>query len=460
VNHFSARFTLVVMIVCASLIASAGMPKRSEGAADQPLFSGTAISIEDVGTHGQYGLIEPPGVDPVTCEGTPVGDGEIAIFMSDSEIFVKPTPGITQQAVDLIPQLFQRLADGSLVLLQQRPAVPFIVLSEGRVEKIPGWGHLPAGPDYILAVRINWRDSPGPPGTGNVTGHATVGFSKYIQGGNLTSICSYPLGPYPTLSATSGTVNSTLDFTLHRYPLGVTVPITWDGVPIGSVATNDQGQGPGSLKIPASPMGKHTLRFVYGHWTSAISYTVKPRIKITPSQNVKRDQTVNVSLRGFAKQEVIRIRWKKGSSWVEIARVTTSSTGSANKDIRGPSYAVVGTNSVRGDGSAGHAQTNAVTVSGGPGGSSAAKASPSPTKTPMKTPQPTATTAPIQPTEVATTPATEPPTQEATSAPTETATPSPTDIPTEAPTEIPSETPTNAPTATVPPAEQTVATGG
>ena len=250
----------------------------------------------------------------------------------------------------MTPMLFQRLADNSLVLLKQRATIPLVVLQTGRLMGTGGWAQLPAGPDYNLTVRIDWRDSSGPPGTGNVTGHVIVSFSKYLQGASLTSVCNYPLGPYPTLDATSGSVNSTLNFLLHRYPLNVNVPITWDGVAIGTVMTNDLGQGPGSLKIPAAPMGPHTLRFLYGHWTSAITYTVKPRIKVTPSNNVARDQTVNMSLRGFAKQEVVRIRWKKGSSWVEIARVTTSSTGSKNVDLKVPKFAQNGSTSVRADG--------------------------------------------------------------------------------------------------------------
>jgi len=71
---------------------------------------------------------------------------------------------------------------------------------------------------------------------------------------------------------------------------------------------------------------------------------------------------VNVSLRGYGKKEVVRIRWKVNGSWVTVATVTTSNTGSANVTVQVPANANVGQNSVRGDGTIFRQQTNAVTV--------------------------------------------------------------------------------------------------
>jgi hypothetical protein len=71
---------------------------------------------------------------------------------------------------------------------------------------------------------------------------------------------------------------------------------------------------------------------------------------------------VNVSLRGYGKNETIRIRWKVGNAWVVVATVKASNTGSANVNVTVPANAPAGANSVRGDGTINRQQTNAVTV--------------------------------------------------------------------------------------------------
>ena len=88
-------------------------------------------------------------------------------------------------------------------------------------------------------------------------------------------------------------------------------------------------------------MGNHQIRWTSGQFSASSAFTVIPGIKVTPA-SVVRGQTVDVSLRGFAAREVVRIRWNKGSSWVEVARVTTSNTGSANVNVAVPSFASFG----------------------------------------------------------------------------------------------------------------------
>src|SRR4051794_16520039 len=123
----------------------------------------------------------------------------------------------------------------------------------------------------------------------------------------------------------------------------------------------------------------------------------------------KRGQTVDISFRGYAAKETVRIRWKKGASWVEIGRITTSSTGSANAYLKVPSWAPDGPASIRGDGTICRAQTNAVTISGGTSRPSEAKKTRSPTATPSPSPsaspaaEPSAT-ATTEPTQIVTTP--------------------------------------------------------
>ncbi|MGH2558592.1 MAG: hypothetical protein ACRDJH_05970, partial [Thermomicrobiales bacterium] len=176
--------------------------------------------------------------------------------------------------------------------------------------------------------------------------------------------CDSTNSPAATVSNVGGTVNSWLAFDLFYFPIDAPLQVRWDSASLDSVQTDDRGEVHGRVRIPAAPMGVHTIRWFTGNWTVSESFTVVPRIKVTPG-SVPRGQTVGVSLRGYAAREIVRIRWRNGASWEEIARITTSSTGSANIDLAVPAWAADGANSVRGDAIAaggGRAQTNAVDV--------------------------------------------------------------------------------------------------
>jgi hypothetical protein len=443
-NHRFVRFTLVVILACTSFIAAIAAPTETHGADDNGGFSAAAFLIGQEGTIGRYALLEPPGFRRIDCTARDNGgDGE-SDLNSIAYVYVEAAFPSPEQTIGLKTMIFQRLANGTLATSPVKVSSGELfgpISSTGARLLMPSISPVPMGPDYILAVEITWFE---PDSFFAIQGRVTAGFSFYENNGSsagLASFCGSHLPPFTTASATTGTVNSTLTFLLHRYPINVPVPITWDGAPMGTVMTNLEAQGPGSLKIPAAPKGNHTLRFKYGHWDSTVIFTIKPRIKIIPN-TVARDQTVNVSLRGFAKQEVVRIRWKQGSSWVQIATVTTSNTGSANVNVSVPSFAVIGANSVRGDGNKGAAaQTNAVTVVASSSSTSAANLSPTPASTaiPTKSPTPTLTATP-QPTSTAT--PTETPTE--TASPTETVTLEPTfETP---PTETPPAAPTIVPT--------------
>jgi hypothetical protein len=259
-----------------------------------------------------------------------------------------------------------------------------------------------------------------------------------------------------SLSPTSGIVNSGVSFSISWFPPNTTIGIKWDSTSLGTIQTNSSGKASGSFRVPAAPMGKHTVRWSVGSITAQRTFTVVPRIKVIPG-TVSRGQTVNFSLRGYAKYETVRIRWKKGSTWVEIGRVRTSGTGSANAYLKVPAWAPDGPASVRGDSlnsTGGRAQTNAVTVSGGTYRPAEATKTPTPspaaTKTPTATATPKATSTPVataSPTTTSTvgSPTPSPP---ATSQPSATAEPS--QSPTAEPTsEAPQPSPTATPTDTV-----------
>ena len=414
------RFLLVLLLIASGLAAVARGPVSARTGSQE--FSGSAFVVSQSGPIGNYSVPEPPGYKPIKCEFHNTGDGAIAM-QRQGFVTVMASSAYNTQKVGLEKKFYQRLASGSLSwLFSTSPS--FIsahntVPSAFAIADLPTT--LPAGPDYVLVDEITWFA----PDNTTIEGYVDVAYELYrpsILGSPVVlpdaDVCHVG-SPAVVVNTTSGTVNSTLNYTIKRYPQNVTVQIRWDGTSFDSVVTDDQAHAADSLHIPASPMGDHLLKWTYGKWVSGITYTVKPRIKITPSSNVMRDQIVNVSLRGFAAHETVKIRWKKNATFAEIASVMTSSTGSANIDVHVPKWVPNGGTSVRGDGTSGHAQTNAVTVSGGP-------FNPATVKTATATPTKTATTTPkASPTTAATTEA------------------NPTD-------EVVTETPTVEPTATTP----------
>jgi hypothetical protein len=214
--------------------------------------------------------------------------------------------------------------------------------------------------------------------------------------------------PGVAINPVRGVVNSIVNYSVTGFPHNAPVQIIWRRVSgatltIATVNTNSVGALNGSFRVPATPGGPNQqISFKSGTVSRTVLFEVRPRIKVTTNPAV-RDQNVDVSLRGYARYETVRIRWKKGTSWITLATVVTSSTGSANRWVKVPLWAPNGLNSVRGDGTTFRAQTNNVMVSGGPYNPAAAIA---PTVTTRTTATPTATprtaTATATPTNVST----------------------------------------------------------
>jgi parallel beta-helix repeat protein len=187
-----------------------------------------------------------------------------------------------------------------------------------------------------------------------------------------------------SLSPTRGTVNTWVTATLSGFPPDHSLNVRWDGTLLGTFPIDGAGNATARFRVSASSIGNHTVRLSATGVAKVVEYQVAPRIKLIPG-TAARGQTVDVSLRGFAAHESVRIRWKRGSSWIQVALVTTSSTGSANVDVKVPGWASDGTASVRGDGSIARAQTNAFIVNGSP---HSAETTPNPTPTPSPTDTP------------------------------------------------------------------------
>jgi hypothetical protein len=421
------------------LITTPAAPEQSQ-AANQITAAETLLS--KTGTIGTWAFREPPGYVPVKCTYPQVTDQFRGIDVPMPVVF--PVTGVPFQNVKLIPKLYQRLPDGSRVFLTEMGSASGTTSVATPLSIINFGTGVDLGSTIVATVEIMWFD-----GSMNVQGSVVLLYNQYQTTRlgppdvalRVTDACYPALPALASLDISQGTVNQSIPFTIHRFPQNPAVTIYFDGQQIGSVGTNHYGTGVGSFTVPAAPKGQHTVKFYRFGRQASDTFTIKPRIKIIPSSNIARDQTVNVSLRGFVKQEVVRIRWKKGSSWVQIAQVTTSNTGSANINVKVPKFVPDGPTSVRGDGDKGAAaQTNAVTVSGGPFSSSAAKATATPTKTATPRPSPTSIPATATPTStIAPTQAVALPS--ATETPTETAIPEPTIAPTETPTLEPTAVP-------------------
>jgi hypothetical protein len=410
-------------ILLATLVA--GLQLRPESASSQA----APIVISGPSGHiGPYAL----DANPIRCKY--FSSGSLYEISAQGPIRVKAyaSHNLPNQKVVVTTRLYQRLANGSPQLRAEVPGgtvsaskTTFASISVGALTNVV------TGPDWVLAHYIRWYKSD------NVTvdGYVVVQYPSYqiiknnVNQGSPTTVCGSPFLPpnvwlehHPSNTYT-GTVNSHVEYELHKFAIGVTVNVKFNGVVIDSVITNADAEGIGDFVIPAKPKGTYPLEFKYGHWVANGSVTVVPRIKIIPSEDIARDQTVNVSLRGFKAGETVRIRWKKGTGWYQIAQVVTSSTGSANIDVKVPKFVPNGDTSVRGDGNLGaSAQTNAVTVFGGPFVASIAN-----TPTPAPTPSATATETASAPT------ATETPAPTESPASTETPTPGPTDVPAASP---------------------------
>jgi hypothetical protein len=227
----------------------------------------------------------------------------------------------------------------------------------------------PIGPTYVVVAEMYWYEVDGTSIDGVLRGTIDYYQRVQIKDDNPTPLltaqaCTSPVQPKVVTPEDRGIVNSAFPFHLYYFPINRAVNVRFDGRDVGPVQTNDRGEVVGRFRIPAIPMGDYDVRWFTGDWDARASFTVIPRIKLTPGEAGPGD-SVGVSLRGYAAHETVRVRWKRGNSWVEVARVGTSRTGSANTTIDVPDWATDGSASVRGDSTAstgGRAQTNAFTV--------------------------------------------------------------------------------------------------
>lgn len=144
--------------------------------------------------------------------------------------------------------------------------------------------------------------------------------------------------------------------------------VTWRR-PGGSTVLIDSQRADGSgmasipVTIPNTEGGPENRIIVEAATGSgSITIEVAPRVWIYPGAASPGD-SVGITLRGYGKHEVVRIRWLVDGSWVELTSVETTNLGVASVLVEVPGTSP-GPAKVRGDGTTFRQQTNAFTVLG------------------------------------------------------------------------------------------------
>ncbi len=283
-------------------------------------------------------------------------------------VTASPFPGHDEQRIDWEPRLYQVAATWpNDQILRTGPIQDETIASGNAVFATTSLSDLPQGPAYITGGRLSWHDDEIELGSIEFVflhhdsfRETTIRFAR-----NLNSCV--PIAPATVaLSTYRTTVNVTVHLAGRYFPVSAPVSVTWKGKSIAQAMSDAEGNVTASIRVPATPLGDYQLGLdAGGFWKPAGTLTVAPRIKVIPDHAARGD-TVKISLRGFAKKESVRIRWKHEGRWIEIGWVYTSNTGSGELWIPVPSWAEDGQHSVRGDGPGARAQTNAVYVDGGP----------------------------------------------------------------------------------------------
>jgi hypothetical protein len=338
---------------------SAFSPASLDHAPAQTAPSGTAL-ISSSGTPGSFTANYKVG----RCRYSSVGGS----WLTEIELpapTVTPIAGQPNQRITWEPRLYQaRSVLPNLQLLQSAPEQSTAVTGGAITFAQAELTGMPQGPAYVAGGLITWYSND------TVLGSLAFFFTTHDSFDQLnrrtTSAHCVPIAaPEIILSTYRTTVNVTVQMSGRYFPLAAPVDVTWNGKVIAQTMSDANGLVSTSVRVPAAPLGDYRLGFNAGTlWAPHEVLTVLPRIKVIPGE-AGRGAVVKISLRGFGKKEVVRIRWKRDGGWVEVGRVTTSNTGSGELWVPVPVWVPDGSTSVRGDAPIARAQTNAVFVSGG-----------------------------------------------------------------------------------------------
>ena len=164
--------------------------------------------------------------------------------------------------------------------------------------------------------------------------------------------------PKVRLSPTSGYVGDTVAVSVSGFPKNRAVTLAWDGKTIATIKSSAAGDGASTFDVPVAKKGAHTVSATAGGTAASASFSVKPRIRLSPS-TVVVGGAVSATLRGYAKGESIAVALD--STAKTLTTVIASGSGSASvKVVIPPAYG--GRHKLIGSGNAGSQSTASLTV--------------------------------------------------------------------------------------------------
>lgn len=260
---------------------------------------------------------------------------------------------------------------------------------------------LPIGGDYYVRADIAWLD----PITDEIVGGSSrfYDFYRIYFSGNYGATnegvdfsCNPGLfvpPPPKIIASTKTTVAANFPIALVGFPSKAPVNVQWDGVTIASDRLKPDGTLSGSVKIPPSVYGPHTLRVVSGTRKVSVTVNVAVRIRFKPETGAV-GTSVNATLTGFAAGENVTVTWYNGTKAVKLGTVKMNSTGGKDFPFTVPTGAAVGNHEFRASGDKGHSAkvtfkvTAASVAAAEADADESASATPEPTETGSRRPSP------------------------------------------------------------------------
>jgi subtilisin family serine protease len=163
-----------------------------------------------------------------------------------------------------------------------------------------------------------------------------------------------------TLAKSAGKPRDVVGFTLSNFKKQSQVTLQWDSATLLTVTTNASGAASGTIKIPPTTKGLHTVLATGNGRTASAPFTVSPLLLVSPTSGAAyREATI--TLRGYGRYEEVTVKFFNGSRAATLANVKVSRHGSADVDVKLPP-AFTGKHRIEGTGSFGSEATATYTV--------------------------------------------------------------------------------------------------
>ncbi len=161
--------------------------------------------------------------------------------------------------------------------------------------------------------------------------------------------------PTVRLSPDSGKVGAPLTVSFSGFPKSKEITIAWNGKTMATTTSSTAGAGSVSFPVPAGRKGAHKVTATSGSTSALATFTMSPKLTLTPGI-AKVYGALTVTLRGYAKNETIALKWDTSSAKT-LVTVTANTAGSASATVHVPPatrgrHKLIGLGSTRSLGSA------------------------------------------------------------------------------------------------------------